>query len=42
MFLTIPNLGENTGFYHRLFGLVFPIGLLKEGVANGKSRLKSA
>jgi hypothetical protein len=41
----ILNLGEDTGFYHRLFGLIFPIfpiGLLKEGAASGKSRLKSA
>jgi hypothetical protein len=38
----ILNLAEDTGFYHRLFGLVFPIGLLKEGAANGKNWLKSA
>jgi hypothetical protein len=42
----ILNLGEDVGFYHHLFGVVFPIGLLKEGLlfssATRKSRIKSA
>jgi hypothetical protein len=29
--LYILNLGEDAGFSPRLFGLIFPIGLLKEG-----------
>jgi hypothetical protein len=29
--INILNLGDDTGFSHRLFGLIFPIAPLKEG-----------